>query len=73
MGDVLDDLLGSSSIDLSDSFEITGETNNFEIPAIMVLATTSSEDIDEIEGIDSLDDLRTSLNDLQKGGEDLSE
>ena len=71
LGDVLDDLLGSSSIDLSDSFEITGETNNFEIPAIMVLATTSSEDIDEIEGIDSLDDLRTSLNDLQKGGEDL--
>lgn len=71
LGDVLDDLLGSSSIDLSDSFEITGETNNFQIPAIMVLATTSSEDIDEIEGIDSLDDLRTSLNDLQKGGEDL--
>ena len=71
LGGLLDDLLGSSSIDLEDSFEITGETEKFEIPAIMVLATTSSEDIDEIQGIDKLDDLKTALNDLQKGGEDL--
>lgn len=71
LDNVLDDLVGNSSIDLSDSFEITGETDNFEIPSIMVLATISSADIDDIENIDSLDDLRSSLNDLQKGGEDL--
>ena len=35
LGDLLNDILGNSSIDLSDSFEITGETDNFEIPAII--------------------------------------
>ena len=71
IGDLLDDLLDGSTVDLSSSFEITGDTDNFEIPAIMLFASTTSGEIDDIEGIDSFDDLRNSLNDLQKGGEDL--
>ena len=71
IGDLLDDLLDGSTVDLSSSFEITGDTDNFEIPAIMLFASTTSGEIDDIEGTDSFDDLRNSLNDLQKGGEDL--
>ena len=36
IGDLLDDLLDGSTVDLSSSFEITGDTDNFEIPAIML-------------------------------------
>lgn len=58
-------------LDLKDSIEITGETTNFEIPAIMMLVTTSSEELEEIKGSETINDLRSSLNDLKEGGEDL--
>ena len=43
-------------LDLKDSIEITGETTNFEIPAVMMLVTTSSEELEEIKGSETIND-----------------
>lgn len=71
----IDDLLGNiidtNEISLEDTIEIEGDTSNFEVPTLMMAATTVTSGLDEIKGMDKVGELKASLEELKNGGEEL--
>lgn len=62
----LDDL-----IDLKEDLVIEGETSDFAVPSIVLMATTGGLDLENLDASDDLNTLKDSLNQLSEGGESL--
>lgn len=56
---------------LEDTLVIEGETNKFEMPNIMIMATPKLPELKGIDENSTLNDLSKALNDLRKGGDEL--
>lgn len=61
----------SDYLELEDTLVIEGNTTNFKMPNILIMATPEIPDLKKIDENSTLDDLSKALNDLKKGGDDL--
>lgn len=57
--------------DLKDEIVIEGETTDFEVPSVMMMATTGALDLKDLDENNTIDDLRGKLDKLSDAGEQL--
>lgn len=58
-------------IDFKEELVIEGETSDFAVPSIVLMATTGGLDLENLDASDDLNTLKNSLNQLSEGGESL--